>query len=67
MLSAGGVRLVDSGCLQMAGGEMRGCFRVGRSCRLFLKLQASEATNEDVVGMGLFIAAVDKGISATSP
>jgi hypothetical protein len=36
VLSAGGVRLVDSGCLQMAGGEMRGCFRVGRSCRLFL-------------------------------
>jgi hypothetical protein len=51
----------------MAGGEMRGCFRVGRSCRLFLKLQAPAATNEDVVGMGLFIAAVDKGISATSP
>jgi len=50
----------------MAGGEMRGCFRVGRFCRPLLKLQAPAATKENVVGMGLFMAAVDKGISAIS-
>jgi hypothetical protein len=53
VLSAGVVRLVDSGCLQMAG-DMRGCFRgVGRSCRPLLKPQAPAATSESVVGLEL--------------
>jgi hypothetical protein len=53
VLSAGVVHLVvDSGCLQMAG-DMRGCFRVGRSCRPLLKLQAPAVRSESVVGLDL--------------
>lgn len=53
MLSAGVVHLVvDSGCLRMAG-VMRGCLRVGRSCRPLLKLQAPAMTSERVVGLDI--------------